>query len=205
MKKLFFIIYLLTLIFLPSGINAVDFIIKAGIDFDGEHKIYANPNNIFSETKTGFSFSSELYLDLNNYIAFGAGAEYQAPRGLKSIDGEFNFVPVYGIIKFQLKAKKYKPFINLKSGYNFLITDNDYNGGEDLDGGFYYAFGTGVDINSIIIELLYSTNYGEFTGTPDKGDIKNTKLSISVGYNFNLWKQAEILKNYYYTFFLSFL
>ena len=56
--------------------------------------------------------------------------------------------------------------------------------------GLYYGVGAGVNYNNFNAEVMYKENQGQYknSNTGDKTDANYRRVSLGVGYNFNLGK-----------------
>lgn len=146
-------------------------------DYDEEDEI---------DIKSGFALTLELGKAINENIGLGIGATYQFKRGIDekgADDAEFNFIPIYGMIKFWTDAGEILPFGIVQIGYNlfqgtddmktlyYYEADYDYEAGArwkdcDMKGGLYWGIGGGIILqNGVQIQLLYSVNNGSIEGS----------------------------------------
>ena len=163
--------------------------LKIGYDFEGEHEVSGYGLSGTEDVEAGVSLSGELHFHLNNYTDLGFGITYQIPRSQDDYQGDFNFVPVYGLLRAKLTDSDVAPYFIGHLGYNFFDGDSDYKGTgiyeADLEGGLYWGLGGGVLINKhLLIEMMYSVNNGTVEELGYEFDIEYSKWTLSVGYNF---------------------
>jgi hypothetical protein len=191
--------------------NRDEWIFKLGIDFNGQHET-SNSNlsiegvgnssvNGTQNVDSGMSFGGEYVSYVSKNVGFGGGLTTQFDRGLQGMPGNFSFMPFYGLIKVRTTpvGKNCYEYLIGQVGYNFFDGDMDYAGRNgSLDGGLYFGVGAGIAINRIQFELLYTqdngsvSNYGydynsqtnQYNYFTESGDIRYSKLGISVGFIF---------------------
>ena len=111
----------------------------------------------------------------------GGGVAYQAHKDVKEYKAEmYDSVPVYATAKYTFDtAAPVKPYVKGDLGYS--INNND------AKDGVYYGVGAGLNINdNFNVDVMYKENKGKYEiGTKDyKADYR--RVSLGVGYNFNL-------------------
>lgn len=178
-----------------------EFIVKLGSDFQGkvteDGTLYSRSyyggttatdftNTI--DADTGISLSGELIGYINDNFGLGFGFTYQMARGVENIEGEFHYIPIYGLCKIRFPQNTVSPYIIGQGGYNFVDADTDYTWNGDIEGGAYAGFGGGIQFkNGFLLELLYSINYGylEISG-PNYYEIylNYRKLRLAAGFAF---------------------
>ena len=114
------------------------------------------------------------------------------------IDGQneknYNSIPVYGTAKYKFDTQTaVKPYVKGDLGYSFNNGDHDYGrlGKFKAKNGLYYGVGGGVNYNNFNVELMYKENQGEYEyegpiGAKSKYDANYRRVSLGVGYDFNL-------------------
>jgi hypothetical protein len=188
-----------------------EWILKLGVDFRGKHETSSSKLSIegvgdssvdgTQDVTSGLSFGGEYVSFESKHVGFGGGITMQFARGLSDVSGNFSFTPLYGLIKVRTtptNGNHYKYLIG-QLGYNFFTGDIDYSGRHgSLDGGLYFGVGAGIALNRIQLELLYSEDRGRArdSGTlfdpgtgvsnnfTEAGDIRYSKLGISIGFIF---------------------
>lgn len=184
--------------------------IKIEVDTLGRHKVLRKGLEGLGGSKnveTGISLSIEYgseYGSINDTsIKLGIGTTYQIPRSLKNFEGDFNFIPIYSLIKICSVTNEPTTYLIGQLGYNVLYEgESDYKGELSLRGGIYYGIGVGLILNhNFQIEALYSINKGEgdYSGgtvehydsdygwiysyvSPMSFDIGYSKISLSIGF-----------------------
>lgn len=200
MKKVSMITLLLTLslIFTSSVGLAQDNFQKGkmnvsiGMDLMGSHEISMSDSTTnldiggTEDTELGLSAVAEYTIPYNKNMNLGGGAEFQLPRKQKDYEGNFNFIPFYGLAEYKLKDNPI--YLKGKVGYNFFNGDDTYTGtAGNLNGGLFYGFGGGFEIqDNITAEFIYSVNKGsvEYTGYDLEGNISYSKLRAAIGFKF---------------------
>ena len=162
--------------------------IKIGTDLVGDHEISGEGVNDSEDVDIGISMSGEIFRSIGDKIDIGGGITYQFPRSLSDYDGDFNFVPLYGMARLKiLEGKKVTPYVVGQLGYSFYFGDSDYEGSADLEGDIYYAIGGGAIFDSgILLEVLYSVSSGTYDVSEFNVelDIEYSVITIAVGYVF---------------------
>ncbi len=164
--------------------------VKLGVDFNGDHDASANGQSVSTDVDTGISLTGELFTDIDDHFDLGGGIQYQMPRSLKGYSSdEFNFVPIYGMVRVKSTSPNVAPYAIAQIGYNFFLSNSSYKsssyGDAELEGGLYYGIGGGLLIKKhFIVELLYSKDYGKAKFPPGSIDIEYSKFTLNIGYNF---------------------
>lgn len=190
MKRLHVLVVCLGLVLMFGLNNAfAGGAVKLGIDFEGDHDVSYDGSTASFDAKSGVSFSGELLAPMNPYVDFGGGITFQFPRELDGWEDEFNFIPIYGLIRVKSPSGDIAPYFTGQIGYNFLLANSAYKtwyGVEgDVDGGLYYGLGGGIIIHDrFVVELLYTVNNGEITFPDATFDVEYTKFTLNLGFNF---------------------
>ncbi len=142
--------------------------------------------SVTEDVEIGFSFGADLLYALHDYFEFGIGIEYQISRSQVKYQGDFNFAPLYGVIRIPFSLKYVTPYLLSRIGYGFFFGDVNYTGTfGQLTGGFYYAVGGGIEFlrfkllgkdNYLFLESTYSANYGSI-----KDDYFNYTADVRYG------------------------
>ena len=181
-------------------------LIKTGFDFEGNFKQESNFQGYKKEQiSNSLSVSYERLENIYKFIYLGLGAEYQASRSIKNTNIEFNYIPIYIILRsniFENSKKELRVFLVAKTGFSFLDgirnikVEKDYQAelGEtarlSYQGKLYRSFGGGIGYKNIEIEFLYSENDGDIYLGSDNlvGNIKMksnySKFSLYLGFCF---------------------
>ena len=169
---------------------------KGGIDFGGKYHY----NSGSQKTK---NTSGEVGVEYRNEVIpgleVGGGTAFQFHKDLKDkINGQneknYNSVPVYTTAKYTFDVPtSVKPYIKGDLGYSFNRGNYDHNSSEryKAKNGLYYGAGGGISFNNVNIELMYKENQGEYkyegpVRVNSKYDANYRRVSLGVGYNFNL-------------------
>ncbi len=178
------ILSIFILVFLISNFALAEDLltIKAGIDLSGDHDISNGTYSRSDSVDNAISLAAE-YVVIEENFGFGGGISLQNPRNPEGWAGDFYFTSIYGLVKIGSFSEEKSPYFIGQLGYNIFSGDNDY-ATVSLEGGIYYGIGVGIiSSENFQIEALYSVNNGVAKSSSDI-DVKYTKLTISVGYNF---------------------
>ncbi|MDD5260173.1 MAG: hypothetical protein PHD29_09435 [bacterium] len=192
MKQLYLIAVVFAAILLAGNAYA-EGNIKIGVDLAGSHEVTWNGLNGDEVVETGISLSGEYMQAINSNIRLGGGITFQIPRSQEDYAGDFNFIPLYGLLKIytnsqeqdeeNIQVQKTNYYVLGHLGYNLFRGDDDYKGDEYLTGGIYYGIGGGIVFNkNNQLELLYSINNGSIDDL--NVDVEYSKITISYGYVF---------------------
>jgi len=193
-KKILFIIIfcLCNYLFADNG----DFTGRSrfGLQLLGNHQASVGGLVGNEDVQVGFSFSGEFLYALHDFFEFGIGIEYQIVRRQVRFAGNFNFAPIYAVVRIPFDLGLFTPFLIGRVGYNFFFGDIEYTGTYGvLSGGLYYAVGGGIDfINftlfdkpcSIFIEATYSSNSGSLDDNffNFSANLIYTKIDVFLGF-----------------------
>lgn len=163
--------------------------VKFGLDFSGDHEISGYGLSGSEDVETGFSLTGELFGKVGDIFDFGGGVTLQIPRSQEDFEGDFYFIPLYGMIRARIETETVTPYFIGQLGYNFFEGDSDYKGygiyEADLEGGLYYGLGAGIIFQKhFLIEALYSVNNGTGEIFGYEFDIEYSKITLNIGYNF---------------------
>ncbi len=167
-------------------------IIKMGLDVSGIFKtpIYYVANDGVSvlsgfeqDVETGVTLTCEIFHPISKVASLGMGMSYQLPRTIQGFEDKFNFIPIYGALKwYPLEMKEMTPQLVVHIGYNFVETNlafktrrRDFGNGLNLErlselrGGLYWGWGVRIPIARFWeFEVLYSTQKGSAKGYFDR-------------------------------------
>ena len=182
MKKLSIFILVLSLMLISTSALASEHMMEKGTwtfgaDFDLGGTLSHNKD---WDVDSGFTLDAEYVMPAKNNmkVSYGGGIAYQLSRALTDDqDSEFNFIPVYGLLKYEMQQNSY---LVGHLGYNLFNANDTFKMGDELGGGFYYAAGIGVGMEQYNADLLYSVNKGTWGGD----DVSYSKLSLSFGMSF---------------------
>ena len=171
---------------------------RGGIDFGGKYHYGGN----YKDQKTKNS-SGEIGVEYRNEVVpgleVGGGTAFQFHKDLKDkVQGQneknYNSVPVYATAKYTFDTQTVvKPYVKGDLGYSFNSGNHDYGvlGKFKAKNGLYYGVGGGINFNNVNVELMYKENQGEYkyegpVRVNSKYDANYRRVSLGVGYNFNL-------------------
>ena len=172
--------------FAASNAFAINIVPKAGIDIPTSVSYQCGPD---FDTRRGFNLGLEAGDDISDYFMWGAGVEYNFPRGLVGVDeAKFSFMPVYISLMFApLKAYgkgSAKPYVRANVGFNVLASNEL---GSNMTGGLYYGGAIGAEYQNFVGELVAGRYTGKFETTADE-EIKMTymKIGFTLGYKIKI-------------------
>jgi hypothetical protein len=181
MKKILFSAFVLLIVVIGASAQT-NITLKGGIQMMGNYnQSIAGVNVGDFDIDMGFSIALEVAYAALEFIEVGVGVEYQIQRSFTdNTDAAMGFIPIYAIVRAKFPLGLFSPFAVGKAGYD-IFTGNDYFTG-NLGGGFYWSIGGGVIVmDLLIIEVAYSTNYGDVDGLVD---ITYSHLDISAGLSY---------------------
>ena len=226
-KKYLLLMGLMLTFFVYAENNTVE--VKGGYDI--YKKIEQKDTNGYDKLKfkNGFNLGAEYRREIFENIQVGAGIEYnfnsdKTPGDkyspvdnstVKYSSDDLDTIPLYATARYIFRNRTdFTPYVKVNAGYSFNSGDMeakktlhdvnktfkayDYSAKDS----FYYAFGTGVEYKSFIIDLNYEINdfkadgkrYTNVSDTPGGLNVtykdedvkfKNQKLKLSVGYQFD--------------------
>ena len=159
--------------------------IKFGSNFGGSHKVEGSGESSTEDVGFGFSIAGEIYRTFFKHLDLGAGIILRVPQSQYDYSGNFNFLPIYGLIKTKINENRYLPYLFGQVGYNYFYGDDEYTGSGSLDGGLYYGFGIGANLTEVLsLELLYSINNGSIDYMNESYDVEFSSFTIQFGFTF---------------------
>ena len=190
MKKLSILVLVLSLVLISGSAFAQndmmmsgEWFIGANYDMGGSLK---DADDSY-DTDAGFSITGEYVMPYRDKMSLGGGITYQLARKLKDSEAEFNFIPLYGLVKYDLEEGAY---VVGHLGYNLFNGNDDFVGAGELGGGLYYAAGFGMNLaqfnnlEDMNVGLMYSVNNGTYTEDSTETSLTYSKLSLTFNYNF---------------------
>lgn len=131
--------------------------------------------------EAAYGFAIEGTREISNGFEAGVGIGYQWNGAFKYESSfkdsnlpDMHSIPIYATVKTtipSLRIGQWTPYLKGDLGFSYNdIKDND---NYSFENGFYYAFGFGLEIEELSIELSYKTNTGELN---DKA--RNSKYDI---------------------------
>lgn len=159
---------------------------KIGVQMLGNHKATLMAISQDNDVDMGYSIVAECGYTLLGIVEAGLGLEYQLYRPLTDYtDNLFGFNPIYGYVRGKIPLPFISPFAIGKAGYNLYSGNNYYSGGYTLNGGLYWSIGAGVFIiNLVVVELAYSTNYGNLEELDINVEYSHLDVYVGVSYKF---------------------
>ena len=179
--------------------------LRAGWDFWSEYGDYtdtrnnAEPYGLGHKTK---DFGGELAIEAYkswDHLDLGLGVAYQHHMKRKTSGGvsgaEFKSVPLYVTGRYDINYWDWSatPYIKANVGYSFnfdskSVNTPDGDWGTSVDDGLYWAAGVGVQYEDFNVDVLYGANYAKTkVDGGDKFDNDYERVTLSVGYRFNIW------------------
>ena len=173
-------IFMSTTLYAQGGL-----ILKAEFDMSGKLKDDDSGTDI--DSKTGFGISAEFMLSEGKFV-YGVGGSYLLARGADDFGDDnatFSFIPVYGIVKFNLMPGELVPQVIGHIGYDFWTGSDEFKGAAELTGGIYWAAGAGLEIGSIVVSAMYKVFSGkaELNGTEILSGTYTT-MTLGAGFAF---------------------
>jgi len=175
-------------LFSQTNFSNINLFAEASIE-NNNHLIYADKDNTF-RTNTSFNIGSEVtFFKYESPIKYGVGVLFQFPSSIIGQDGDYSFIPLYALTRINVfESDFFITTLQVRLGYNFLLVNNNYLGGNgDFNGGLYYSIGSVLTMdNEMQIRLFYSVNYGKYKTAFSDYLVKNNQFTIGLGYGFNL-------------------
>jgi hypothetical protein len=138
-----------------------------------------NPGD--SSIDPGISLTAEEIYYVRPTIGIGAGISYQTTRREPVSDGQFSFIPIYGLLRVRSTptSDNSYPYATAQFGYNYFIADHKYAGAGnyEMTNGSYAGLGAGYVFGRMQVEVLYTVDQGRLSG--DDYDALNQHYTIS--------------------------
>lgn len=167
---------------------------KFGYILDNNVKLYLADGTDSGSTDRGCILGTDFYYYAASDLALGLGVNY-----ILDSKANYGWSDKYGFTNVYFAVK---PKMDLDSGildsfyfigqigyglFRFSFDDNGTMSSPSIENGLYWALGVGLEImDSFILELIHSFNYGYVTVDNDRNDMRYSALSINVGYKFKL-------------------
>jgi hypothetical protein len=130
-----------------------------------------------------YSIGTDFYYDAVPSIGIGLGANNMFGAKVKEGgDAKYEFSNLYFALKPKISFDDYSIYYIGQIGYG-LIRATDFAG--SVENGLYFGIGVGVEYESFIFEILYSSNNGKLTAGSDSSDITYSTLALNIGYRFH--------------------
>ncbi len=198
-----YVFSLMFVIVLCSSMNAVNCRAAVGLDAFGL-LVISDQNLVAGYKETTAPMVSAQITESVECFDLGIGMNYQLPRDhgdlpedMQVAYGEHYFFPIYGILSYNIPSTgRIKPQLISQFGYNFVSMKfplNDEDDRDDINGGFFYGLGLGLDYHKISLNVMYLSNgmrvnHEELSSNhwrvTNEGDIQTQQLNISIGYKF---------------------
>ncbi len=129
----------------------------------------------------GISLAAEEIYYVRPTIGLGGGISYQATRQEPVSGGQFNFIPIYGLVRVRSTPSRVNSYsyATAQFGYNYFVADHKYAGAGnyEMTNGTYAGLGGGYVFGRTQVEVLYTVDQGRLTG--NDYDPQNSRYSIS--------------------------
>ena len=166
---------------------------KGGIDLGGKYHYGKNYKNQKVKNSSG-EIGAEYRYEVTPGLELGGGTAFQFHKDLKDkVSGQnlknYNSFPVYGTAKYTFDTQTaVKPYIKGDLGYSVNNGNHDFgiDGKFKAKNGLYYGAGIGANYNNVNFELMYKENKGRYQHNNLKYDANYRRVSLGVGYDFNL-------------------
>lgn len=200
MKKSLLVMLLAVLFAVPAlaSDTNLELIPKIGYLFSPEISTKINGKTTTSSDDSAFSLGADLFFDMQNNFFLGFGIMWgNNVKFNKDYDFKIGFTNIYVSAKYKILANNKEadplfvyPLVQFGLGVPSwdvtLVGADDFN----MDAGFYWGVGAGVEFKNIILEAIYGCDYANYSykvlGDKVKEDVTCTAFRINVGYKFNL-------------------
>jgi hypothetical protein len=143
-----------------------------------------------SDVDNGYSIGVEGLSKILPILQLGVGVEYQFGRQQTDFVGNFQYMPIYAVLRVPINLGPITPYAIGRIGYGLFSGDSDYTSGYPTTGGLYYAVGGGIDLRfgraSIFAEGAYSVDNGSISTLNETANILYTRIDLSVGLSITL-------------------
>ncbi|MBP9477073.1 MAG: porin family protein [Sebaldella sp.] len=176
---------------------ADSFELRTGYDIGGSYSNGPDADGL------PFEIGVEYRKSLPYGFELGAGLAYQWHESTDNGD-MYNSVPIYATARYNFGTfNGFTPYLKGDVGYSFNMGDYNYNSGSyygrssvdgDIDNGFYYGVGGGVEYRGLTIDLMYKQNFADYTVkysgpgyyVEDSGNADYSRVTLNIGYNFHV-------------------
>lgn len=176
-----------------SAVYAATGVVKFGLDMAGKQEMTRVnfPGSETFDVDPGLSLAVELEGHVSKTADFGFGVEFQSPRKLSDFEGDFQFIPIYGLIKLHPKLRGVTPYFIGQLGIALFGGDAQYTApGGTTNGGVHVGIGGGLVMSKQFqVELLVTSDTGKITYPAPLNiffdvDVVYTKTTLSFGLRF---------------------
>lgn len=193
----------------PTGKNGAEIrkwetVLKIAADVAGRNSFtnvkVSGTNTIHKGSSTidpGVTLTAEEIYYVRPAIGIGAGISYQTTREEPASDGQFNFIPIYGLVRVRSTptSENSYSFVTAQLGYNYFVADHKYAGAGnfEMSNGAYAGLGAGYVFGRMQVEALYTVDQGRLSGNDNdpsgahysiSADANYSKISLSLGVLF---------------------
>ncbi|MFK4784446.1 hypothetical protein [Fusobacterium sp. MFO224] len=197
MKKIIFGLFAIsTFAFGATGNNNIYF--RGEFSPFSKYKLEEN-NGVKEEIdEAAYALAVEVTKEISNGFETGVGIGYQWNGSFKydanfdDTDGrlpDMHSIPIYATVKTDIPALRigqWTPYLkgDLGFSYNDLKDTDNYS----FENGFYYAFGIGLEIEELSIEVSYKTNTGKLKvkSKDSKYDVDSHRIMLGAALKFDL-------------------
>ena len=175
---------------------ADSFEIRTGYDIGGSYSNGPDADGL------PFEIGLEYRKALPYGFELGAGISYQWHEDTDEGD-LYNSLPIYATARYNFwDYNWFVPYLKGDIGYSFNMGDFDdydyryfnYNVDSEVEDGFYYGIGGGVEYRGLTVDLMYKQNFADYTVkysgpgyySEDSGKADYSRVTLNVGYNFHV-------------------
>ena len=197
------------------GAEGTNVYLKTGADLWQKFNVIKDEDikmNKKEADKLGYEITTEVTREIYPHLELGLGISYQEHGKPKQeiIDGDFykipemSSIPIYLTAKYNIQTEMaIRPYIKADLAYSINklksskikygdVTDAYFNSEVDanIDNGAYFGIGTGFEYNNFTADIMYKVNRAKLKAGDEnysiKKDIDYSRVTLSVGYKFNL-------------------
>ena len=178
--------------FISTSVSADGFMLRARFAGQLAGNYNASILGITANTavNNGFSIGAEGLFKILRNLQLGAGLEYEFGRQQTLYAGNFEFVPLYGVVRVPFDIGPLTPYAIGRIGYGLFSGDPTFAGSWSLSGGIYYGLGGGIDLRfgkvSIFAEGTYSADNGSGSNSGLTLNVLYTRIDLSAGVALSL-------------------
>src|SRR5690554_6496536 len=116
-------------------------VVKVGIEPSGTFSTEFFGLTLSNDVEMGISIAGEYLLEISDTLAAGGGIEYQLSRKERNAESGFNYIPLYGLIRYNVPNTAF--FLTGKVGYNLFFVEDPVEE-VNYNGGLFYGAGGGM-------------------------------------------------------------
>lgn len=194
MKKSLLAVLMMFALVLPvlaSESGDMEVVGKLGLNLAPTVKLEAAGQSETEDANAAFALGADFFYNVNPSVALGLGITNVFNSEIKETDGaKIGFTNIYFAVKpkIALESEIFNSLYFLgQVGYG-MTRISDADGIDNIENGLYWGIGIGTEIQSFIVEVLYSVNSLKFDGfgSPEKIDGTYSTIALNVGYKFAL-------------------